>query len=139
MDAEGAHLIFAEGAAGLALAASALAEAAQALSEAAAALSTIGQETKSPSTVYQSFETTPEVPESQEVDDEKDQIQEIDDDASSVGANTGNNVHRRDTTPEVGSNGATQSYNPAPPLGDPVPATSQPQVQHNSIDGQKQP
>ncbi|KAG8705168.1 hypothetical protein FRC11_009263, partial [Ceratobasidium sp. 423] len=136
MNAEDANAIFSEGAAGLALAASALAEAAQALSEAAAALSAMGQDAKSPSTIYQSLRSTPGVSESQGIDNEKDQIQEIDDDdASSVGANTGNNVHRGDTTPEVGSN---EAYNLAPYSLDPMPAADQSQVQHDHIGEQKQ-
>ncbi|CAE6412920.1 unnamed protein product [Rhizoctonia solani] len=127
-------IIFAQGAASLALAASALAEAAQALSEAAAALSTMDQDAKSPSTIYQSFGNTPGVSESQVTDDGKDQTQEIDDDdASSVGANTGNNVYRRDTTPEIVSNEAPRSSDPAPTV-----SVSQSQVHHKYIGGQKQ-
>ncbi|CAE6500978.1 unnamed protein product [Rhizoctonia solani] len=92
---------FSGSAAELALAASALAEAAQALSEAAAALSSMSQDIKSPSTVYESLENTPQVSESPGRDEEENSVQDIDDDASSVGANTGNNVYPRDITPQV--------------------------------------
>ncbi|CAE6412913.1 unnamed protein product [Rhizoctonia solani] len=132
MNKEHSDLIYAESAFGLALAASALAEAAQALSEAAAALSTTSQDVKPPPTINQSLETTPGASESQEADNKMGKSRSIDgDDASSVDANTGNNVHRRDITPEISSNKAIPSRDAAPDV-------NHSQVQHD-IGGQKEP
>ncbi|CAE6447429.1 unnamed protein product [Rhizoctonia solani] len=132
--------IFAQGAAGLTLAAGALAEAAQSLSEAAAALSAfsiVSQDDESPSTAYQSCESVTHVSESQETVNENDQDQEVDDDGSSEGANTGNNVYPRDVTPEtpVGKD----FRNPSPHPRNPAPALSHSDAQNEPSGAQKQP
>ncbi|EUC62841.1 hypothetical protein RSOL_458590 [Rhizoctonia solani AG-3 Rhs1AP] len=131
--------IFAQGAAGLALAAGALAEAAQSLSEAAAALSAFSiasQDDESPSTAYQSCESNTHVSESQETVNENGQDQEGDDDGSSVGANTGNNAYPRDVTPETPVD--KDLRNPLPHPRDPAPAEDHSDSQDKPSGAQKQ-
>ncbi|KEP47226.1 hypothetical protein V565_163480 [Rhizoctonia solani 123E] len=130
--------IFAQGAAGLALAAGALAEAAQSLSEAAAALSAFSiasQDDESPSTADRSCESKTHVSESQETVNENGQDQEGDDDGSSVGANTGNNAHPRDVTPETPVD--KDLRNPLPHPRDPAPTESHSGAQDKPSGAQK--
>ncbi|CAE6500968.1 unnamed protein product [Rhizoctonia solani] len=131
MNAGDENTSFGAGAASIALAASALSEAAQALSEAAATLSAMGQNENASSKGYKSFESTTQGFDSHEADKEKDHVREIDDDdASSVDANTGNNLYRKDATPE--SNTMT------PHIGGSAHVASQSQAQQEPHGGHKQ-